>query len=107
MTISIFFRALLINFTVPKGAGFAFISNEHIISPYIHGGAQERNMRAGTENVAGIAGLAKALEISTANMETNYAKILDLRNKFKTGLSTTLDDISIMEIRMITLWPMC
>ena len=77
----------------PKGAGFAFITNQHIISPYIHGGAQERNMRAGTENVAGIAGLAKALEISTVNMETNYAKISDLRNKFKTGLSTTLDDI--------------
>ncbi|MBK6667086.1 MAG: hypothetical protein IPG48_13325 [Saprospiraceae bacterium] len=35
----------------PKGAGFAFITNQHIISPYIHG-AQERNMRAGTENVA-------------------------------------------------------
>ena len=77
----------------PKGIGFVFISNENIISPYIHGGAQERNMRAGTENVAGIAGLAKALEISTQNMASNRDKILHLRNNFKQRLTSELEDI--------------
>ena len=77
----------------PKGVGFVFISNNNIISPYIHGGAQERNMRAGTENVAGIAGLAKALEIGAQNMEINRNKILQLRNIFKQQLESGLKDI--------------
>jgi len=77
----------------PKGVGFVFISNDNIITPYIHGGAQERNMRAGTENVAGIAGLAKALEISTQNMTSNRDKILQLRNNFKQRLTSELEDI--------------
>ena len=48
----------------PKGAGFMYISRQKKIKPLIHGGAQERNMRGGTENVYGIIGLAKALEIA-------------------------------------------
>lgn len=83
----------------PKGVGFVFISNENIISPYIHGGAQERNMRAGTENVAGIAGLAKALEISTQNMTSNRDKILHLRNDFKQRLTLELEDIQFNGIQ--------
>ncbi len=53
----------------PKGAGLLYINESVHIKPYIHGGGQERNMRAGTENVYGIVGFAKALELATANHE--------------------------------------
>lgn len=78
----------------PKGVGFVFISNENIITPYIHGGAQERNMRAGTENVAGIAGLAKALEIICESTNSNKQKILSLRTLFKDKLLTEFQYIT-------------
>jgi len=77
----------------PKGVGFVFISNNNIISPYIHGGAQERNMRAGTENVAGIAGLAKALEIVSQNMESNRDKTNTIRALFINKLTSEIPDI--------------
>src|SRR5690606_37353154 len=53
----------------PKGAGFMYVKRDKKIEPYLFGGGQERNMRGGTENVAGIIGLTKALEIAYANME--------------------------------------
>lgn len=53
----------------PKGAGFAFIRKSAGIKAQIHGGEQERRMRAGTENIAGIAGMAKAFEIATHNLD--------------------------------------
>ena len=58
----------------PKGAGILYINEELKVKPNIHGGAQERNMRAGTENVYGIVGFAKALELATGRMkeETDY-----------------------------------
>src|SRR6218665_3585238 len=59
----------------PKGVGFIYINQSHKISPFIHGGAQERNMRGGTENVAGIVGLAKALEICFAEMEQHQQQV--------------------------------
>ncbi|MBK8515689.1 MAG: cysteine desulfurase [Saprospiraceae bacterium] len=77
----------------PKGAGFVYINNENMIGPFIHGGSQERNMRAGTENVAGIAGLALALENSCANMQNHYDKIYKLRTSFKKLLVSEFDDI--------------
>jgi len=52
----------------PKGIGFLYINGKNKIKPLIYGGGQERNMRAGTENIYGIAGMAKALEIATTNM---------------------------------------
>ena len=65
----------------PKGIGFMFIRKEKKLKPFIQGGAQERNMRGGTENVSGIIGLAKALELAYRNMEdeTRYIKALKLR----------------------------
>ena len=77
----------------PKGVGFVYINNKNIISPYIHGGAQERNMRAGTENVTGIAGLAMALELAVQNMDSNRNKIQHLRQVFKQRLEKEFDDI--------------
>ncbi len=50
----------------PKGAGILYINENVRIKPFVHGGGQERNMRAGTENLYGIVGFAKALELATA-----------------------------------------
>lgn len=63
----------------PKGVGFIYINPAATIRPYIDGGSQERNMRGGTENVYGIAGLAKALELATAHMEDRSRHIRELR----------------------------
>jgi len=63
----------------PKGAGLLYINQQVQIKPYIHGGGQERNMRAGTENVAAIVGFAKALEIATQNMEKEAAYVGGLK----------------------------
>ncbi|MGL5891816.1 MAG: cysteine desulfurase family protein, partial [Bacteroidia bacterium] len=64
----------------PKGVGFIYINSEINISPLIHGGAQERNMRGGTENVYGIVGLAKALEISLRDLDEHQKHIQGLKN---------------------------
>jgi len=77
----------------PKGVGFIYISPDSPIKPFIDGGAQERNMRGGTENVYGIVGLAKALELATTEMEERVAHIKDTRNYLKTRLSEIFDDI--------------
>ena len=63
----------------PKGVGFLYISSKIKINPFIFGGAQERNMRGGTENVYGIIGLAKALEIANENMENHQNHISELK----------------------------
>src|ERR1700761_9571756 len=63
----------------PKGVGFLYINHKIKIKPFIYGGAQERNMRGGTENVYGIVGLAKALEIAYAEMEQHQQHIQDLK----------------------------
>ncbi len=64
----------------PKGVGFMYINGENKIHPLLMGGSQERNMRAGTENIAGIAGMAKAMEIAYANMENTTAQITQLKH---------------------------
>ncbi|MDB5130782.1 MAG: iscS 2 [Mucilaginibacter sp.] len=63
----------------PKGVGFLHINHRVKIKPLIYGGAQERNMRGGTENIYGIAGLAKAMEIAYAEMEQHRQHIQDLK----------------------------
>jgi cysteine desulfurase len=65
----------------PKGVGFLYINGEHRIHPLLHGGAQERNMRGGTENVYGIIGLAKALEIAYRDMEDHRRHISALKQR--------------------------
>lgn len=64
----------------PKGVGFLYINGNNKIKPLIFGGAQERNMRGGTENVYGIVGLAKALEIAYRDMEEHQAYIQGLKS---------------------------
>jgi cysteine desulfurase len=70
----------------PKGVGFLYINHNCKIAPFIHGGAQERNMRGGTENVAGIVGLAKALEIAFRDMEEHQKHIMGLKDYMKERL---------------------
>ncbi|QNJ98899.1 cysteine desulfurase family protein [Constantimarinum furrinae] len=70
----------------PKGAGFAFIRKNTGLKPLIFGGEQERGMRAGTEAVYAIAGMAEALKISYQNLEKEKAYITDLKDYFKTQL---------------------
>ncbi len=63
----------------PKGVGFMYINKDKKIKPMVHGGAQERNMRGGTENVYGIIGLAKALEICYREMAEHEVHIVKLK----------------------------
>lgn len=63
----------------PKGSGFIYIRSGSNIHPLIHGGAQERNMRGGTENLYGIIGLAKALEIAYRDLDEHQAYIRGLK----------------------------
>ena len=64
----------------PKGAGFLYINHKVKINPLIFGGAQERNMRGGTENLYGIVGLAKALELASSHMEEHREYIQGLKS---------------------------
>lgn len=77
----------------PKGVGFIYINPESQIKPFIDGGAQERNMRGGTENVYGIVGLAKALELATADMEARSTQIREVRDYMKERLLESFEDI--------------
>ncbi|HEY8733962.1 MAG TPA: aminotransferase class V-fold PLP-dependent enzyme, partial [Puia sp.] len=64
----------------PKGSGVLYINEQIKVKPNIHGGAQERNMRAGTENVYGIVGFAKALDLATQRMEEDSKYIREIRH---------------------------
>jgi cysteine desulfurase len=77
----------------PKGAGFLFVKKNKKIHPFIHGGAQERNMRGGTENVYGIIGLAKALEIAYEGMFQHRSHIEALKKHFITSLKDCLPGV--------------
>lgn len=66
-------------FNGPKGVGFIYINHTVKLEPFITGGAQERNMRGGTENVYGIIGLAKALDLSVQHMEQDKKHIMELK----------------------------
>lgn len=77
----------------PKGVGFIYINSESPLKPFIDGGGQERNMRGGTENVYGIVGLAKALELATAEMDERSAHIREVRNYMKERLMEAFEGI--------------
>ncbi len=77
----------------PKGTGFIYINNEIALKPFIEGGSQERNMRGGTENVYGITGLAKALELACENRENWRRHIEELRTYLIHQLQENFEDI--------------
>ena len=70
----------------PKGVGMLYINENIKIHPFLNGGSQERGMRAGTENIYGIVGFAKALEIATENLEAESRQIKEVRNYMKESL---------------------
>lgn len=78
----------------PKGVGLLYINENVRIHPYIHGGSQERNMRAGTENVYGVVGFARALELATAGYEADSAYIKGLKIYMMEQLKKQLKGIS-------------
>ncbi|OKL41165.1 cysteine desulfurase family protein [Pontibacter flavimaris] len=78
----------------PKGVGFLYCDAETKIQPLIQGGAQERNMRGGTENVYGIIGLAKALEIAYRDMGEHQKHIQSLKDRMIYQLREQMDDVS-------------
>jgi len=77
----------------PKGVGFLYVNPSIKIKPMIFGGAQERNMRGGTENVYGIVGLAKALELAYADMEAHQQHIQALKDYMKAALKNAIPEI--------------
>lgn len=70
----------------PKGVGLLYINENIKIKPFIKGGSQERNMRAGTENIYGIVGFAKALDLATTNHDKDSQHILQLKNYMRETL---------------------
>jgi cysteine desulfurase len=78
----------------PKGIGFMYIRKDKKIHSFIHGGAQERNMRGGTENVYGIIGLAKALEIAYRDMDEHIHYIKNLKSRMISKLKAQIPGIT-------------
>jgi cysteine desulfurase len=77
----------------PKGVGLLYVNENVRIKPLIHGGSQERNMRAGTENLYGIVGFAKALELATQHYEKESAYIGDLKMYMMTQLKSRIKGV--------------
>lgn len=79
----------------PKGVGFLYINHNVKIKPLLYGGAQERNMRGGTENVYGIVGLAKALEIAYEHMDEHQAHIQSLKSYMLEQIQTHIPECTV------------
>ncbi|WP_338648065.1 cysteine desulfurase family protein [Flavobacterium sp. KS-LB2] len=79
----------------PKGVGFAFIRKNSGLQPLFFGGEQEKGLRAGTEALHQIAGMAKALELCYTNLETEQNHIIELKNYLISQLKTEFPDFKI------------
>jgi len=79
----------------PKGTGVLYIRKGVRLENLIHGGHQERNKRAGTENVPGIVGLAKALELATINLDAHYEKLYNLRERALKGIMERIPHVRL------------
>lgn len=82
-------------FYAPKGTGMLYIRKGVRIESLIHGGHQERNRRAGTENIPGIVGFAKGLELANENMEAHYNKLKNLRDRALKGIAERIPHIKV------------
>lgn len=80
----------------PKGIGFLYVNSDNIIEPFIRGGSQERNVRAGTENVAGIVGMAHALQYCYDHMNEKSAYVRDLRSYLIDQVAEQLPQIELI-----------
>ena len=88
-----FLTASAHKFHGPKGVGLLYINSDLTLKPFIDGGAQERNMRGGTENVPGIVGFAAALHEATTQMAARKSHITALKQYFIEQLKSTFSDI--------------
>ncbi len=77
----------------PKGTGFLYVNGSAKIKPFMHGGGQERNLRSGTENVAGIVGLAKALEIAVNKMEETANTLQSMKDRMISRLKKEIPGV--------------
>jgi len=82
-------------FNAPKGIGALYIRKGTKVAKYLHGGAQERNRRATTENVPGIVGLGKACEIAINNMDEKSTKLISLRDRLISGIEDKIDCVKL------------
>jgi cysteine desulfurase len=89
-----FISAASHKFHGPKGVGILYVNEDIHIKPFIFGGGQERNMRAGTENVYGIVGFAKALEIAMRDHEKESVYIRELKNYMAEQLKKNIEGVS-------------
>ena len=88
-----FMAASAHKFHGPKGIGFIYVSEDIQIKPLLRGGGQERNMRAGTENIYGIAALAKAMEMAYAHLEEETKYIKGLKSYMIDKLKAELPEV--------------
>ena len=77
----------------PKGIGFLYVNKKTRINPFIHGGAQERGLRGGTENIPGVVGLAKAVELAYTDLEAHQAHVWGLKKYMISRLQTLFPDV--------------
>lgn len=78
----------------PKGIGFMYINKDKKIQPFVHGGAQERNMRGGTENTSGIVGLAKAMEVAYQELDQHMSYIMNLKGRMIAKLKENIPGVT-------------
>lgn len=78
----------------PKGIGFLYANKKNKLSPLIHGGAQERGYRGGTENVYGVIGLAKALELAYSNLEEHQNHVRELKSYMINSIQEIFKDVN-------------
>ncbi|MCH5279073.1 MAG: cysteine desulfurase NifS [Christensenellaceae bacterium] len=79
----------------PKGVGALYVRKGIVIPSLLVGGAQERNKRAGTENVAGIVGLGKAIELACADIEKTSERMIAMRDRLIAGIESTIPEIKL------------
>jgi cysteine desulfurase len=79
----------------PKGVGFLYVRQGTRLTPFMHGGGQERGRRAGTENVPGIVGLGKAVELATNNLGPEMERQSRLRDGFISSLGTQIEGLQL------------
>ena len=77
----------------PKGIGFLYVNKNVQVNPIIHGGAQERNMRGGTENVYGIVGLSKAMDVAFEGLEEHQNHISSLKEHMIIRLNNSIEGV--------------
>lgn len=78
----------------PKGIGFLYLNKTNKLSPFIHGGAQERGLRGGTENIHGIVGLAKAFELAYEHLEEHQQHVQGLKTYMMESLKQAIPTVA-------------